>query len=148
MGGTPELAGFTQGLEKQARQRYLVALADVNLQTLLQMGAARNTPVIATQPVPMVNSALPVVRQYRETLVRLFDEAPTPLSLAGFIAARYTFEVMAAIDGPLTRQSVLAGFQQRASLNLGGFRIAFNARRRSGSYVTQSMLALDGRLIG
>ncbi len=148
VGGTPELAGFTQGLEKQARQRYLVALADVNLQTLLQMGAARNTPVIATQPVPMVNSALPVVRQYRETLVRLFDEAPTPLSLAGFIAARYTFEVMAAIDGPLTRQSVLAGFQQRASLNLGGFRIAFNARRRSGSYVTQSMLALDGRLIG
>ena len=148
VGGTPELAGFTQGLEKQARQRYIVALADVNLQTLLQIGAARNTPVIATQPVPMVNSALPVVRQYRETLARLFDEAPTPLSLAGFIAARYTFEVMAAIDGTLTRQSVLAGFQQRARLNLGGFRVAFNAQRRSTSYVTQSMLALDGRLIG
>lgn len=148
MGGTPELAQFTQGLEKQARQRYIVALADVNLQTLLQMGAARNTPVIATQPVPMVNSALPVVRQYRETLTRLFDEAPTPLSLAGFIAARYTFEVLNAIDGMLTRQSALAGFQQRASLNIGGFRIAFNAQRRSSSYVTQSMLALDGRLIG
>ena len=148
VGGTPELAQFTQGLEKQARQRYIVALADVNLQTLLQMGAARNTPVIATQPVPMVNSALPVVRQYRETLTRLFDEAPTPLSLAGFIAARYTFEVLNAIDGMLTRQTVLAGFQRRASLNIGGFRIAFNAQRRSGSYVTQSMLSLDGRLIG
>ena len=148
VGGTPELAWFTQGLEKQARQRYIVALADVNLQTLLQMGAARTTPVIATQPVPMVNSALPVVRQYRETLARLFDEAPTPLSLAGFIAARYTFEVLASIDGALTRQSVLAGFQQRASLNIGGFRIAFNAQHRSGSYVTQSMLSLDGRLIG
>jgi ABC-type branched-subunit amino acid transport system substrate-binding protein len=148
MGGTPELAQFTQGLEKQARQRYIVALADVNLQTLLQMGAARNTPVIATQPVPLVNSALPVVRQYRETLTRLFDEAPTPLSLAGFIAARYTFEVLNAVDGTLNRQSVLAGFQQRASLNIGGFRIAFNAQRRSSSYVTQSMLALDGRLIG
>ena len=148
VGGTPELAQFTQGLEKQSRQRYIVALADVNLQTLLQMGAARSTPVIATQPVPMVNSALPVVRQYRETLARLFDEAPTPLSLAGFIAARYTFEVLNAIDGMPTRQSVLAGFQQRASLNIGGFRIAFNAQRRSGSYVTQSMLSLDGRLIG
>lgn len=148
VGGTPELARFTQGLEKQARQRYIVALADVNLQTLLQMGAARNTPVIATQPVPMVNAALPVVRQYRETLARLFDEAPTPLSLAGFIAARYTFEMLGAVNGVLTRQSVLAGFQQRASLNIGGFRIAFNAQRRSGSYVTQSMLSLDGRLIG
>jgi hypothetical protein len=148
VGGTPELAQFTQGLEKQARQRYIVALADVNLQTLVQMGAARSTPVIATQPVPMVNSSLPVVRQYRDTLARLFDEAPTPLSLAGFIAARYTFEVLHAVDGALTRQSVLAGFQQRASLNIGGFRVAFNAQRRSGGYVTQSMLAPDGRLIG
>ncbi|MBG6076261.1 ABC transporter substrate-binding protein [Polaromonas sp. CG_9.11] len=148
VGGTPELARFTQGLEKQARQRYIVALADVNLQTLLQMGAARNTPVIATQPVPMVNSSLPVVRQYRDTLARLFDEAPTPLSLAGFIAARYTFEVLNGMEKALTRQSVLAGFQKRTSLNMGGFRIAFNAQQRSGSYVTQSMLAVDGRLIG
>ncbi|CAN5289249.1 hypothetical protein BH10PSE16_BH10PSE16_00310 [soil metagenome] len=148
VGGTPELAQFTQGLEKQARQRYIVALADVNLQTLMQMGAARNTPVIATQPVPMTNASLPVVRQYRETLARLFDEPPTPLSLAGFIAARYTFEVMSEIDVPLTRQSVLAGFQQRTSLDVGGFRIAFNAQHRSGTYVTQSMMTLDGRLIG
>ncbi len=148
VGGTPELAQFTQGLEKQARQRYIVALADVNLQTLLQMGAARNTPVIATQPVPMGNASLPVVRKYRETLARLFDEPPTPLSLAGFIAARYTYEVLGAIDGPLTRQTVLASFQQRANLNVGGFRISFNAQRRSGTYVTQSMMTLDGRLIG
>lgn len=148
VGGTPELAQFTQGLEKQTRQRYVVALADVNLQTLLQMGTARNTAVIVTQPVPMTNASLPVVRQYRETLARLFDEPPTPLSLAGFIAARYTFEVLNAIDGPLTRQSALAGFQQRASLNIGGFRINFNAQRRSSTYVTQSMMTPDGRLIG
>jgi len=148
VGGTPELAQFTQGLEKQARQRYIVALADVNLQTLLQMGAARNTPVIATQPVPMVNASLPVVRKYRETMARLFDEPPTALSLAGFIAARYTFEVLNAVDGALSRQSALAAFQRRASLDIGGFRISFDARRRSGVYVTQSMMALDGRLIG
>jgi len=148
VGGTPELAQFTQGLEKQARQRYIVALADVNLQTLLQMGAARNTPVIATQPVPMVNASLPVVRKYRETMARLFDEPPTALSLAGFIAARYTFEVLNAVDGALSRQSALAAFQRRASLDIGGFRISFDARRRSGVYVTQGMLTLDGRLIG
>jgi ABC-type branched-subunit amino acid transport system substrate-binding protein len=148
VGGTPELAQFTQGLEKQARQRYIVALADVNLQTLLQMGAARNTPVIATQPVPMFTASLPVVRQYRETLARLFDEPPTPLSLAGFIAARYTFEVLNEIDGPLTRQNTLASFQKRANMNIGGFRISFNAQRRSGTYVTQSMMTLDGRMIG
>ena len=53
IGGTPELAQFTQILDKQLRQRYVLALADVNLQVLQQMGGAKSTPVIATQPVPL-----------------------------------------------------------------------------------------------
>lgn len=148
LGGTPELALFTQGLGKQARQRYIVALADVNIQTMLQMGGARTTPVIATQVVPLVNASLPVVRTYRETLGRLFDEAPVPLSLAGFIAARYTHDVLRNIDGPLTRQTALAEFQRRADVDVGGFRISYDAQRRSATYVTQSMTTADGRLVG
>ena len=142
VGGTPELAQFAQGLQKQARQRYLVALADVNLNTLMQMGTARSTPV------PPVNASLPVVRRYRETLARLFDEAPSPLGLAGFITARYTFEVLSTVEGAVTQQSVLSAFQKRTELNLGGFRVSFNAQRRSAGYVTQSMMTLDGRQIG
>lgn len=148
VGGTPELAQFTQGLEKQARQRYIVALADVNLQTMQQMGAARNTPVIATQPVPLVNASLPVVRAYRETLARLFDEPPTSLSLAGYIAARYTMDVLAEVEGTPTRQSVLTAFQRRSKVDIGGFLVRFNPQRRSNTYVTQSMMTADGRLIG
>ena len=148
VGGTPELSQFTQGLAKQTRQRYVVALADVNLQTMQQMGASRNTSVIATQPVPMVTAGLIIVRQYRETLARLFDEPPTALSLAGFIAARYTFEVLNGVDSPLSRQSALAAFQRRAAMDLGGFRISFNPQGRSSTYVTQSMMTLDGRVIG
>jgi len=148
LGGTPELADFTQGLEQQARQRYIVALADVNLQVLAQMGAARGTPIIATQPVPLATNAIPLVRSYRETMARLFDEPPTALSLAGFIAARYTHEVLSRVEAPLTRQSVLSAFQKRSDMDLGGFRISFDSQRRSGRFVTQSMLARDGRLVG
>ncbi len=148
VGGTPELVQFTQGLDRQTRQRYVVALADVNLQTLMQMGAGRNTPVIATQAVPMVNSSLPIVRAYRDVLGRLFDEPPTPLGLAGFIAARYTFDVLNEVDGNLTRQSALVAFQRRANVDVGGYRVAYDPRRRGGAYVTQSMLTQDGRVIG
>lgn len=148
VGGTPELVQFTAGLEKQQRQRYIVALADVNLQTMVQMGGARTTPVIATQPVPLVTASLPVVRAYREALARLFDEPPAPLSLAGFIAARYTYEVLADGQGPLTRASALAAFQRRAARDLGGYRVTYDARRHGGSYVTQSMLTMDGRVVG
>ena len=148
IGGTPELAEFTQGLEKQARQRYVVALADVNLQVMQQMGAGRNTLVIATQPVPMVTSSSAVVRSFRETLGRLFDEPPTSLSLAGFIAARYTFEVLSRMEGALTRPSVLSAFQKRSNVDLGGFQVNFDNQRRSSAYVTQSMMTLEGRVIG
>lgn len=148
MGGTPELLQFTQSIDKQARQRYLVALADVNLQTLMQMGASRHTPIMATQVVPMVNSPSPIVKSYCQTLARLFDEPPTPQSLAGYIAARYTSAVLSTVEGVVTRQTALLAFQQRHPVDLSGFRVSFNAQGRGGSYVTQSMLTPDGRLVG
>ena len=149
IGGTPELVQFTQGLDRQARQRYVVALADVNLQTVLQMGGARSTPVIVTQAVPAVSaSSLPIVRRYREVMSRLFDEPPVALSLAGFIAARYTYEVLTGIEGPVSRATALAAFQKRSALDLGGYPVRFDENHRSAGYVTQSMLTPDGRVVG
>jgi ABC-type branched-subunit amino acid transport system substrate-binding protein len=148
VGGTPELLRFTQGIEKQATQRYIIAMSDVNLQSIQQMGVTRLTPVIATQVVPMVNSSLPVVKAYRDTLGRLFDEPPTPQSLAGYIAARYTHEVLQGVDGPLTRLSALQAFQRRSTVDLGGFRISPDPKGRNAAYVTQSMISPDGRLVG
>lgn len=48
----------------------------------------------------------------------------------------------------LTRPGVLFAFQRRAEVDVGGFRVSFNQQRRGSSYVTQSMLSTDGRLIG
>lgn len=148
IGGTPELAQFATGLERQARQRYVIGLADVNLSTMMQMGLVRNSPVMATQVVPMVTSGLPIVRAYRETLSRLFDEPPTPLSLSGFIAARYTQAVLQTMEHIGTRAQVLQAFQKRTTEDLGGFRVSFQGHRRVSAYVTQSMLTADGRIVG
>lgn len=148
LGGTPELLQFSQGIEKQAAQRYIVAMSDVNLQTLQQLGVSRFTPVIATQAVPPVNGNQPIVRSYRETLNRLFDEPPTPQSLAGYLSARYTQEVMLTLDGGLNRANLLQAFGRRLPLDLGGFRINPDLRRKTPAFVTQSMVAADGRLVG
>jgi ABC-type branched-subunit amino acid transport system substrate-binding protein len=148
LGGTPELVQFTQGLDKQTTQRYVVAMADVNLQTVLQLASTRQAPVIATQVVPLVNSSIPIVRAYREILGRLYDEPPTPQSLAGFISARYTFETLLGIDGPVNRSTALQAFQRRSAIDLGGFQINLDAKTYSGTYVTQSMISTDGRLLG
>ena len=123
-------------------------MANVNLQTVTQMGAGRTTPIIVAQPVPVVTASLLIVRAYRETMSRLFDEPPVALSLAGFIAARYTFKVLNNIRGEITRASALTAFQRRDNVDVNGFRVSFNPQRRSSSYVTQSMPTLDGRVIG
>lgn len=148
LGGTPELLQFSQGIDKQAMQRYIVAMADVNLNVLQQMGLSRHAQVIATQVVPMVNSGLAVVRAFRETLSRLYDEPPTPHSLSGYVAARYTYEVLQAMDGPITRASALSAFQRRSTVDLGGMRVDPSQRRSTSAYVTQSMISADGRIIG
>ena len=123
-------------------------MANVNLQTVTQMGAERTTPIIVAQPVPVVTASLLIVRAYRETMPRLFDEPPVALSLAGFIAARYTFKVLNNIRGEITRASALTAFQRRDNVDVNGFRVSFNPQRSSSSYVTQSMLTLDARVIG
>lgn len=145
---TPELALFTGALAKQDRQRYILALADVNLQTMLQINSSRLTPIIAAQSVPMVNSGMPIVRSYHSTLVRLYDEPPAPHSLAGFIAASYTFNVLKTISGPLNRKNALAAFQRREQIDLGGFRVSYNAAGRGSQFVTQSMLNKEGHTVG
>ena len=148
IGGTPELAQLTAGLEQQSRQRYVLALADVNLQTMKEMGAARQTPVFAAQTVPMVNSSLPVVRAYRAAMSKFFDEPANPLSLAGYIAARYTFEVLNRVGAGLNRQTALAAFQKREPVDIGGFMVNYNAAGRGSQFVTQSMLTKDGHTVG
>lgn len=147
VGGTPELVAFSQGLERQQRQRWVIALADVNLQTVAQLGGSRSSSVIAAQPVPALSSALPVVRAWRDAQARLFDETPTPHALAGYISASYLAQVLGELEQP-GRQSLLAALQRRQPRDVGGFRVDFDARRRSAGFVTQTLLTPDGRLVG
>jgi len=148
LGGTPELAQFAQGIEKQAAQRYIVAMSDVNVVSLQQLGISRFTPIIATQSVPPTNSNLPVVRNYREALTRLFDEPASAQSLAGFISARYCAEVLQTAEGGLSRAAALQAFAKRQALDLGGLRLNPDTRKRTSVFVTQSMLGADGKIVG
>ncbi|BEU97305.1 ABC transporter substrate-binding protein [Acidovorax sp. DW039] len=150
IGGTPELHAFLGKLKLPAgRQCYVIALADVNLQVLAQMGGLPpRISVIATQTVPLVTSSIAIVRSYRETLARLYDEPPSPQGLAGFIAARYTAEVLQQTSGALQRSAVLSSLQQRRSVNLGGWNVSYQDKKRLAAFVTQSMLSPDGRIVG
>lgn len=150
IGGTPELHDYVSRLVMpQGRQCYVIALADVNLQVLAQLGGIpRSISVIATQPVPLVTHGMPIVRAYRDVMAKLYDEPPSPQGLAGFIAARYTAEMIASITGPLTRSSVLVACRKRTGMQIGGYMVAYQGRKLASAHVTQSMLTTDGRIVG
>lgn len=151
VGGTPELHAYVQQMRlPPGRQCYVVALSDVNLQVFAQMGGMpKNASVIATQPVPMTTAGVPIVRAYRDALARLYDEPPSPQGLAGFVAARYLLEALQQTQpAPWTRASVLASLQRRVPMDLGGFAVSYEGRRRQGAPVTQAMLTADARIVG
>jgi hypothetical protein len=149
MGGSIELALFTQGLGARNLQRYVLCLSDVDTNTFMQLNPGKKVPVIFTDVVPNPHtSKLPVVRAYRVALQRLFDEAPTPVSLAGYLAGRYAATVLAAAGAGATRARVLAEFQRRRPLELDGWHLAYGAQGRASSFVSQTMLNTSGNFVG
>jgi ABC-type branched-subunit amino acid transport system substrate-binding protein len=148
VGGTPELVQFTRGWNRGSSLRYIIALADVNLQTAQQMIGNRHVPVIGTQAVPIVSGSLPIVRRYRQALAKYYDEPPTALSLAGYLSARYTAQLLQTVRGNLSRSTAFEAFSRRQSIDLEGFRVAYDNGKLQTAYVTQSMLSADGRVVG
>lgn len=149
MGGSIELALFTQGLVARGMQRYVLCLSDVDTNTFMQLNPGKKVPVIFTDVVPNPHtSKLPVVRAYRAALQRLFDEAPTPVSLAGYLAGRYAAAVLAAAGPGATRARVLAEFQRRRPLELDGWHLAYSPQGRASSFVSQTLLNTSGNFVG
>jgi ABC-type branched-subunit amino acid transport system substrate-binding protein len=147
VGGTPELVQFMQGWNRSGGIRYIVALADVNLQTALQMSGGKHVPVIGTQAVPVVSSSVRIAQRFRTALAKYFDEPPTALSLAGYVSARYTAQMMQSAKS-LTRASVYEAFARRQTVDIEGFRVEVENGRLQSAFVTQSMMRVDGRVIG
>ncbi|WP_395137491.1 ABC transporter substrate-binding protein [Schlegelella aquatica] len=147
LGATLELARFALALPPGRRQRYLIALADVDLPTLQQLWTRPPLPVILTQVVPVHQGQIAAVRRFRHLLKELYDEPPSPVSLAGYLAGRYALEVLRRAGEP-TRTAVVQEVRRRSTVELDGFRVEFPPGRARGSrYVTQTLLSVDGRLI-
>lgn len=149
VGGAVELAQFAQGLAREGRGRYVICLADVDVTSLMQLGAAGAVPLIVTQVVPNPQtSVLPVVMNYRARLKELFDEAPSALSLAGYLVGRYALQTLAGLDPAIGRAGVIAELKRRPLVDLGGYRVDFSRRGRGSDFVSQTLLRSDGRLLG
>jgi len=151
MGSSIELAMLSQGMAALGQHRFVLSLSDVDYPTLQQLAPGRGVPLILTQVVPHpARSNLPVARDYRAMLKKLFDEEPSPMSLAGYLAGLYAGQLFQRAGGAAaaTRETLLAEVRKRTPVDLRGFRLDFSDGRRGSQYVTQTLLTSDGRLVG
>lgn len=149
-GGAIELARLVQSLAARPLSRFVVSLADVDLGLLGQLGGNRALPLVLTQVVPNPSRhSVPFVRQYRELHAQLYDEAPTPSGLAGWLAGRYLLRLLEPVAAAPSRAALLEQLRRRSDTDLDGYRLRFAPGSNRGSrYVTQTLLGRDGRLIG
>jgi hypothetical protein len=149
LGGAAELAVLTQAMGARGVHRFVLSLSDVDESTLAPMALDRSVPVILTQVVPNPQrSALPVALQYRAALQRFFDEAPSSISFAGFLAGSAAAELCRRAGARSSRDALLAEVERRAPMNLGGFAIEFAEGARGSRYITHTLLGGQGRLVG
>jgi ABC-type branched-subunit amino acid transport system substrate-binding protein len=149
-GGTLELARFVKTLAARRLQRYVVSLADADLGLLTQLGATQAMPLVLTQVVPNPRSAsVPLVRHYRGLYARLYDDTPSPQGLAGYVAGRYLLRLLERVAAAPGRPLLADEVRRRPPLDVEGYLLNFtNGRPRGSSFVTQTMVTQDGRLIG
>lgn len=145
---TTELANLKRALDERQMVRSLICLADTNLAVLKQLNVlGGRSSIVVTQVVDDPTHAMaPATRRYRALLSRLYDEAPNPMSFAGFLAGRYTAELLNRIDTPLSRANVLDAVRRRPPINLGGIAVDYRAQPRGIGLVTQTLLSSSGKL--
>lgn len=146
--GSQELSQFASGLALGRKPKYVICLSEGDPNTFVQTASDLSSPVVFTQVVPNpLASRLPVVRADQQSLNRYFDEPPSPMSLAGYIAGRYAGSVLARLGASPSRQQLLAEVKQRRALEVSGWPIAFANGARGSSYVDQVLLG-KGKYIG
>lgn len=148
LGETLGMVALVEGLYRRSMTRYVIGLADINLTVLQELGVARmGSRIILTQVVPdPLHGALPVLRRYRASLARLFDEPPAPMTLAGYLAGTYVGQLLAD-TGPASRVALSTALKVRRNADLGGFELDYARSLRGSTRVWQTLLTSSGRLL-
>lgn len=128
---------------------WMICLTSVDPTTFTQLVPDNRVPVVFTQGVPNPHSGrVALVRRYRQALSRFFDEAPSPVSLAGYLTGRYAAQMFARLGATPTRAQVLAEVQQRRRATLDEWPLAFESSGRGSRFVAQMLRNTRGQFIG
>lgn len=143
-------AAFVKAMKAAGQTPQFLTLSPVGANLLVkEMGEDMAHGIGITQVMPYPwNDGLALVRRYREAITARDKNAePDYYGLEGYVAGRVMIEALKRIDGPPTREKLIAALEQ-APFDLAGYRVSFSAADHFGShYVDLTIIGRGGRIL-
>lgn len=125
----------------------LLGLSQLNSDTVAELAGSQAAGTVISQVVPHPNDlTLPVVRELNKQMKKYRDEAPTHLTLEGYLAAKLLVDALNQADAQPTR--LAATLKTLRDTDLGGFYVGYaGGQSRASRYVDINAISNSGRLI-
>lgn len=129
---------------------FMLGLSRIDHKTLFDIaGKDLAAGVMIAQVVPHPGDwKVPVVLEHRKIMEIYRDEAPSHLSLEGFIAAKMLVNAMKRMDKDFTPMQLSEALRASRKLDIGGYFLDFSpSQNRGSSYVDINAISRNGKLL-
>lgn len=126
----------------------LLGLSQINNQTLVELaGSQAATGMVISQVVPHpADFHVPAVRELDKLMRKYRDEAPSHLTLEGFLAAKLLVDALT--QSGVSQQRLAHTLKAMRNVDLGGFYVDYSdGKNRASRYVDVNAISRSGRLI-
>ena len=139
-------AAFVKTYHPLSPGALLLGLSQINHQTLIEVaGKSAAAGVIITQVVPHpANFRMETVRELDKIMKKYRDEAPSHLTMEGYLAAKWLVKALMQVEAPKQLNQTLA---QTRHLDLGGFYLNVNSSHRASEYIDITAISTRGGLL-
>lgn len=142
-------AQFVRAYRQLDKAAYILGLSLVNPVTLFELAGQDAGGTMLAQVVPHPRDwQVPVVMEHEKIMKTYRDEAPSYISLEGFIAAKLLVGALKSASREATPEQILLALKETRKLDVGGFALDFSAQKNRGSgYVDINLLNRKGRMM-
>jgi ABC-type branched-subunit amino acid transport system substrate-binding protein len=142
-------AKFIRLARRSGLTALLLNVSFVGSDALAKELGATGDGVVVTQVVPHpLESQLPLVREYRTALAQFDNQAPSFISLEGYLAMRTLLAGMQLVPEKLTRETLIDGLERLGNFDLGiGTQLNLSPEQHQASHHVWPTLLQNGRLV-
>ncbi|MDD5331004.1 MAG: ABC transporter substrate-binding protein [Sulfuricella sp.] len=142
-------AQFVKAYRKLDATAYILGLSLINNVTLFELAGQDAAGTMLTQVVPHPhNWNVPVVMEHDRIMKIYRDEAPSHLTMEGFIAAKLLVGALKAAGKDASPDSLAAALRETRKLDVGGYTLDFSTNKNRGSsYVDINIVTRKGGLM-